>query len=103
MLVVVLALLVPASGVFADASQSPNAGTAWATCEGFAGVYEVTLTGKASHAEPGIGIVRTLYANGNLVFDQAGQGYSTVFCTWTVEGDPTQYSGQVQLAPPGGH
>jgi hypothetical protein len=103
MLVVVLTLLMSATVAFADPSKNPNAGTAWATCEGFEGVSEVTLTGSAGHAEPGIGIVRTLYVNGVLIFDHPGQGYQTTWCQWTVEGDPTQYSGDVQLVPPGGH
>lgn len=103
MFVVVLAFLTSATVAFADPGRNPNAGTAWATCEGFEGVYEVILTGRASRAEPGVGIVRTLYADGVLVFDHPGQGYQTAWCDWTVEGDPTQYSGEVQLAPPGGH
>jgi hypothetical protein len=98
-LVMVLTLLVPAAVAFADPDKNPNAEVVTGTCEGL-GTFEVVVTGSAGHTDFGIAIPRSLYADGELVFEHPGKGYDTVWCEWAFEGDPTQYSGEVQFAPP---
>jgi hypothetical protein len=101
LLLIVLLLLLPAGAVSADVGKNPNAVLVHVTCEGL-GSFDVWVTGSAGHAPAGIGIPRSVYVNGELVFEHPGRGYRTVWCEWTFDGDPNQYSGDVQIAPPGG-
>jgi hypothetical protein len=99
-LVFVLALLVPAGAVFADPGSSPSSETFEVTCEGL-GTFDVVVTGSAGHTDFGIGIVRALWMNGELVFSNPGKGYTTIECSWSVDGN--DFVADVQGAPPGGH
>ena len=78
----------------------PNADVFTAECEGL-GTIDVVLTGQAAHAGGGIGIARTIYADGVLIFDHPGKGYETVSCSWTMPSAPgVNFTGDVQIAPP---
>lgn len=81
--------------------NNPNAFVVDVDCPGYF-TGEVVVTGSAGHTSIGIGIPRTVYVDGELVFEHPGRGYKTIWCTWTESTAPgVVFSGDVQVAPPG--
>ena len=81
--------------------DQPNTGVFSAVCDGI-GDVDVVITGQAGHTSLGpMSIARTIYANGQLVYENPGQGYQTVWCTWTLPEVPgVIFTGEIQIAPP---